>query len=361
MQRASQRGVHSPRRSLNHRLAHWCVGSAALAIGLLAAPGVARADPAGPTDYRSEVVSITPTTDVISVSIEGGDSFVRIVVAEGHELTVLGYDDEPYLRISADGTVEENRRSAATYYNTERFGTDTLPEVVDNDAPPDWVAVGRGGSWAWHDHRAHWMGPEPPIGLDAGESLPPQVVPVVVDGVRVDIAVQITLQSSPSVWPAVFGVLTGLLVVLLAGRAGPATLTFGTLVLATTATVVGVAQFRSLPAETGPLMTWWLLPAIAVACAVATIVTYGRWPTMQSAVALLAGLQLALWAYTRRATLTKPVLPTDLPFWFDRIITAAALAGGTALTVVAGVALFRPPPQPLRGDADTVDDDEPIR
>lgn len=351
MQRASQRGVHPARRALN-RLGRWSGAAAAVAIGLLAMPEVALADAAGPTDYRSEVVSITPATDAISVSIEGGDSFVRIVVAEGHELTVIGYDDEPYLRISADGTVEENRRSAATYYNTERFGTDTLPDVVDNDAAPDWAVVGVGGSWAWHDHRAHWMGSEPPIGLDAGESLPAQVVPVVVDGTRVDIAVQITLQSSPSPWPAVFGVLIGLQIVLMAALAGPATLTFGTLVLAAAATVVGAAQFRSLPAETGPLVTWWLLPALAVACMLATILTYGRWAMLQNALALLAGLQLTLWAYGRRTTLTKPVLPTDLPFWFDRVISAAALSGGAALVVVTGTALFRRDRKQLAADAD---------
>ena len=347
MQRAPQRRIHLAGRSLIVRL--WLVGAvaAALVVGTLAVPQVALADAAGPTDYRSEVISISPANDAIAVSIEGGDAFVRIVVASGHEVTVLGYDGEPYLRISADGTVEENRRSMATYYNAERFGSDEIPDIVDNNAAPEWAEIGSGGSWAWHDHRAHWMGSEPPIGLDAGESLPSQNVPLVVDGERVEVEVRTTLQPSPSPWPAIFGVLIGLQIVLLGALAGPATVTLSSLLLASAATVVGVVQFRSLPSETGPLMSWWLLPTVALVCTIFTILTYGRWAMLQSALALLAGAQLALWAFTRRSTLTSAVLPTDLPFWLDRLVTGAALTGGLAIVVVSGLILFRPPGRPL--------------
>ena len=188
------------------------------------------------------------------------------------------------------------------------------------------------------------MGSDPPIGLDAGESLPSQVIALIVDGDRVEVEVATTLQPEPSLWPAMFGVLIGLQLVLLAALAGPATVTLATLVLSAAATVVGVAQFRSLPGETGPLLAWWLLPSIALVCTVGTILIYGRWPLLQSALAMMAGLQLALWAYTRRSTLTRAVLPTDLPFWLDRMVTAAALVGGAAILVVTLLALFRPAP-----------------
>ncbi len=124
--------------------------------------------------------------------------------------------------------------------------------------------------------------------------------------------------------------------------AGPASATLGSLLLAAAATTVGVAQFRSLPSETGPLLSWWLLPTIALICMIVTILTYGRSVMLQSALALLAGVQLVLWGYTRRSTLTKAVLPTDLPFWLDRMVTAAALTGGIAMVVVTLLALFRP-------------------
>ena len=289
MQRAPQRRIHPAGRSLIVRLRRVGAVAVALVAGTLAVPQVALADAAGPTDYRSEVISISPANDAVAVSIEGGDAFVRIVVTPGHEVIVLGYDDEPYLRISADGTVAENRRSMATYYNAERFGSDDFPDIVDNSATPEWAEIGTGGSWAWHDHRAHWMGSEPPIGLDAGESLPSQIVPLVVDGERVDVEVRTTLQPSPSPWPAIFGVLIGLQLVLLGALAGPATATLSSLLLAAAATVVGVVQFRSLPSETGPLLSWWLLPTIALVCTIVTILIYGRWAMLQSALALLAG------------------------------------------------------------------------
>jgi hypothetical protein len=322
------------------------IGAAMISAAcVIAGPGVVLADAAGPTDYRSEVVAIDPATPAVDVTIEGGDAFVRIAVAEGHEVVVLGYapDEEPYLRIGVDGAVEHNLRSFATYYNEERFGGDDIPAIVDNSAPPDWQRIGDGGRWAWHDHRAHWMGTEPPIGLEPGDSLPSQSIPILVDGARVEIEVRTTLQDEPSIWPALFGILVGLQVVFLGALLGPATTTLASLVLSVAALVVGVTQFRSLPAETGPLLTWWLLPAIAVAAAVAIVVTYGRSVLLRSGLLAFAAALLVVWAFRRRSGLSRAVLPTDLPFWLDRCITAAVLAGSVALLVLAVRDMFRVP------------------
>jgi hypothetical protein len=320
-------------------------GAVVVAACILATPGAALADAPGPSDYRSEIVSITPPAPVIDVTIEGGDSFVHITVDEGHEVIVLGYlpDQEPYLRISADGTVEHNVRSFATYYNEERYGGDDVPAIVDTTAPPAWERIGGGGSWAWHDHRAHWMGDQPPVGLEPGESLPSQVIPLVVDGEPVEIEVVTTLVGSPSVWPAVFGLLVGLQLVFVGRLLGPATTVLSTLLLSVGALLVGAVQFRSLPAETGPLVTWWLLPAIATGCAAAAIATYGRSTLLRAGLVAVAAVQLLVWALRRRAVLTRPVLPTDLPPWLDRAATAAILVGSIGLTLLALRDLFTEP------------------
>ena len=260
---------------------------------------------------------------------------------------MLGYAGEPYLRFVADGPGSSPRTawSAATYENEPALRPSPRRRGSSiSKAAPEWVTVGDGGVWAWHDHRSHWMDDEPLIGLDAGESLPSQNVPLVVDGERIDVEVRTTLQPLPSSWPAIFGVLIGLQVVLLGALAGPATATLSSLLLAAAATVVGVVQFRSLPSETGPLLSWWLLPTIALVCTIFTILTYGRWALLQSALALLTGAQLVLWAFTRRTTLTKAVLPTDLPYWFDRLVTGASLTGGAVLVVVSLLALRPVPP-----------------
>ena len=172
----------------------------AFAVGLLIVmvPDVAHADAAGPTDYRTAVVSVAPQIDGLEVSIEGGDSFVRLTAPADAEVIVYGYAGEPYLRFSADGEIATNRLSAATYENENRFGASEVPPFVDHQAAPDWEPIGSGRTWAWHDHRSHWMAPEPPIGLEPGMSLPVQTIPITVDGRPVGINVETTLVAGPS-------------------------------------------------------------------------------------------------------------------------------------------------------------------
>ena len=263
------------------------------------------------------------------------------VVEPGHELVVLGYDDEPYLRIDEAGAVFHNVRSYATYYNEERYGGSDIPGLVDNAATPEWDRIGSGGAWSWHDHRAHFMGTAAPIGMEPGDAFPAQIVPVEVDGRRVEIEVRTTLLDDPS-WliPAV-GALLGVQLVLLASLAGPATMVLSGIALAVAASVAGIGQFVSLPAATEPLITWWLLPVLALAAALATIAIYGRSDLLQRGLAALCGLLLVVWAFVRRDGLTSAIVPTDLPMWFDRMTTSACLLGGLLLVGLSIRDLFR--------------------
>lgn len=305
----------------------------AIAFAVVAAltPGVAHADAAAPTDYRTVIESVDPAVDGLEVSIEGGDAFIRLRTPVGAEVIVLGYVGEPYLRFSPDGTVAQNLRSAATYENAERFGGTEIPAVVDPAATPDWDIVASGGVWAWHDHRSHWMGAEPPIGLDRGDSLPAQVVPITVDGQPVEIVVVTTYRESPSWLGPAIGALIGLQLALVAVWLGHAIATLVAFLAAAAALTVGLAQYWALPSETGPLITWWLMPAIALVCAGATMALYGRSFLIERGLVTIAAIQLLVWAVQRRSALTSAVLPTDLPFWLDRSITAATLVSATVL------------------------------
>lgn len=328
------------RRSPRIRLIAGLLGGV---FAALTVPAVARADAAGPTDYRTEVVDVVPATDAIEVSIEGGDSFVHIEVEPGHEVIVLGYapDREHYLRITDDGTVEQNLRSFATYYNSERYGGGDIPDIVDNSAAPEWERLGGGGAWSWHDHRAHWMDETPPIGLDPGDALPDQVLELLVDGQRVDVTVRTTLLDDPSPIPAIVGVLIGLQIGLLGFAFGPATANLSLIVASSAATVAGAAQYLSLSAATGPLITWWLLPAISLVSAIGVIAIYGRSELVQIGLLALGGVMLVLWGYQRRDGLGAAIVPTDLPFWFDRLVTTAAGVAGLLVLATAGRALYR--------------------
>ena len=69
----------------------------ALVVGLVVAlmPNVAHADAAGPTDYRTTIVSVAPEIAGLEVSIEGGDAFVRLTAPAESEVIVYGYAGEP--------------------------------------------------------------------------------------------------------------------------------------------------------------------------------------------------------------------------------------------------------------------------
>jgi hypothetical protein len=301
------------------------------------------ADPAGPTDYRSEIVSVEPPTPSIAVEILGGDSFVELTAAPGTEVVLDGYDAEPYLWFQTDGTVLENRASRTAYLNESRYGSDVPPDV-SADAEPDWVEVGDAGRYAWHDHRAHWMQPIRPAGKSPGDQIVEAVIPMVVDGGDVLVTVSSTWLPEPSPVPLGLGVLAGLTtaaigigVGVVGRRAG---WRFAVVPLAVLTLVVGWLQFRSLPSETGPRLVWWALPALATAAASVAVWFTRRDRFVASAATLIAGSQLAIWGWIKRDGLTAAIVPTDAPGWLDRATTVAGLVGGAAVAAIALWELF---------------------
>ena len=107
------------------------VALAVSGLGLLAGAAPVAADPAKPTDYRSEVTSIEPAVEGVTVQVAGGDGFLDVQVATGHEVIVEGYRGDPYLRFEPDGTVSRNLRSEATYINDDRYGRRSLARRRD--------------------------------------------------------------------------------------------------------------------------------------------------------------------------------------------------------------------------------------
>lgn len=308
-----------------------------LALGLvvLGAPPAA-ADPAGPSDFRSEVTGIVPSVEGIDATIRGGDSFLEISVEPGHTLVVEGYSGEAYLRVLDDGTVQRNRLSAATYLNDDRKGRVEIPAAVtaamEAEADPEWETVGDGGTFAWHDHRVHWMADaSPPVGR--GERVTgaydPWRVPIEVDGTAAHVEGTLTYESSmsPLPWAAIVVAVAAALAWSGRGRGlrlGAALLT----AVAAVAVVVGRADWASTPESAGnPLL--WVLPVVAVLAALGATVWAAKGAGVVLALAAVAAL--SGWGLFRIEALTKPVLPTDLPFALDRATIALAL--GTSLAV----------------------------
>ena len=290
-------------------------------VVLTAAP--AAADPAGPSDFRSEVTGIVPSVDGVTAEIRGGDSFLELTVDEGHTVIVEGYTGEPYLRFQPDGTVERNRLSTATYLNDDRQGEVDIPADVTAagpDAEPEWEAVADGGTYAWHDHRVHWMDDSSPS-VDRGEPVPgaydPWRVPIVVDGAPAEVQGILVYEESVSAAP-------------LPGARGDRG---GAARLLRPRSRAALRRRRCW--RWSPSPRWWSVGPTTprLPTAEGTRCT-GRWPPWRSLTAIGAvvlahravGVVLALasvaalsgWALFRIEVLFKPVLPTELPAALDR-------------------------------------------
>ena len=87
---------------------------------------------------------------------------MQLLDQHGHEVTIYGYDGEPYARILKDGTVQVNQRSPALYLNENRFAEVTVPPYADPQASPVWKTFDHSGTFLWHDHRMHYMSPATP-------------------------------------------------------------------------------------------------------------------------------------------------------------------------------------------------------
>jgi hypothetical protein len=314
------------------------------ALASLVGAAPAAADPARPTQYRSTIDAVEPDLDVIEVEIIGGDAFIQLAVDRGHTAAVEGYDGEPYLRFLEDGTVQENRRSQATYLNADRYGrpgeVDMPPDVASGEAhdlEPDWRTVATDGRHAWHDHRVHWMSPEPPDGVEPGEVIQTQDVVLTVDGEPVTVTVSVTLAEpiSPLPWLALGAVVGGGLVAVGWRGRSLAVSVVAAAVAAAGAVVVGLGELAEVPAGAGGSPLLVVIPTIGLLAALAAGVLLWRGAGGLAGVALLASAAaLGGWAVLRLAVLFEPILPTALPAAVDRAVTTVAIAVAAAVAVL---------------------------
>ena len=128
------------------------------------------------SNYRTSITSVEPALPGLTVrtadlagtlELSYTPSGTTPGATPGNDaVVVLGYEGEPYLRISARG-VERNEHSPATYLNQDRYARTPLPADADAKAAPRWVLISTGHTVRWHDHRTHWMDPTPPDAVRA--------------------------------------------------------------------------------------------------------------------------------------------------------------------------------------------------
>lgn len=327
----------------------------ACAIGSVAALAPATpvaADPPEPTNYRSEITSIDPSLPSgVELAVVGGDAFLELRVGPGHTALVADYgedpadpDARPYLRFGADGTVERNRSADATAVNDGRYST-AAPGAT---GPEDWEVVSTDGTYAWHDHRIHWMSPTPPRAIapdgtvDLGGPGGAWEVVLLVDDEVTTVQGRLVLLDAPSPLPglalAAAVAVAGVLVARRRQRV-PTEVVAAALGVALAAAVASWLELRAAPAGSGATIVGVL---IAAAAAVAALVALAGPPIARLGATAASAAGLLGWVVSRRTTFTSAVLPTPVP-GLDRTITAVALGLGLALAI----AIVRWPPAPV--------------
>jgi hypothetical protein len=116
-------------------------------------------------EYRSDITAIEPSVPGLSVEVLQFADRLLLRNHTGKTVTIFGYEGEPYARVLANGTAEQNARAPATYLNTNFYADVTVPPIASSSAPPRWEVVDRTGEFEWHDHRIHWMSPVAPASV----------------------------------------------------------------------------------------------------------------------------------------------------------------------------------------------------
>lgn len=163
------------------------------------------------TNYKSRIVSVTPADTGVSAEVlEGGN---RLQVSSPRtEAVVIGYQDEPFLRIGPAG-VFQNLNSPSTYRSATRLGQGELPPRADAKKAPEWKRVRAGSVAQWYDHRVHFIEEEyPPAVLDApGKThvVREWTVPVLLGDETVDVkgVLEWIPPGTPFIWIALMAVL----------------------------------------------------------------------------------------------------------------------------------------------------------
>lgn len=197
-----------PVRLLSARVAT-VVALAAVILAVTVTPALAHGRSSDATNYDSRIQD-EPGVAAVTWRIHGGDEYLSVDNNSDTEITVLGYENEPWLRVGPEG-VFRNRLSTATYLNVDRYAQAPIPpevQAADPDADPQWEQVSEGSSWYWHDHRTHWMAPSLPPVVRATPNQTVVVndwtVPVVVAGEERALAGELVWVPAPSPIPWIF-------------------------------------------------------------------------------------------------------------------------------------------------------------
>jgi hypothetical protein len=337
--------------------------AAAIAVGfLVVTAGPASAHGVGglqPSNYTTIVHGIVPPVAGLHARAVDLGTSIELRNDSPYEVVVLGYQDEPYLRIGPHG-VYRNQRSPAVFLNRTSIPTTSAPRgKYDAKASPVWQKISDAPVTVWHDHRTHWMGAvDPPVvAHDPGSRhvvISDWDVPLRLDGRKLAVTGDAVWIPGPSPWPWVLGavVLAAAVIALCRTRRWVAVMQWALALLIVSETIHIVGAWQATTASIGSraVASIYSVGGVIV-CVLALVWMRRRDPWAATPAVLIAGLFVLVAGGLADVTaLARSQIPTTLPDAVARLTVTIALGVGTGLVVAAGMRL-RAPAVPRRAAA----------
>jgi hypothetical protein len=327
------------------------------------------------TNLHTNLKEVAPAVPGLRIKVVESGSRLEVVNRTGKEAIVLGYKDEPYLRIGPDG-VFQNLLSPATYINRTRDGeepTDAAKNAKVGDT--EWQKISSEPVARWHDHRIHWMAPtDPPVArAEPGKRhviTEEWVVPLRLEGQAIAVKGDLVWEPGPSAlpWYVLIAVLVAAVVAI--GRqarwaAGLAAVTAVLLAVDVFHMLgLGLANAGSLGSRLGKGLTMDPLAIATWVVAALAIVWLLRRGSDGLPLVALAGLGVAfLGGLSDINALSRSEVPFGFGAGLARLAVSASIGLGFGLAIAAALRLggvFGPARNvPVRGGAR--DDSVPAR
>ena len=303
---------------------------------LAAVPGhLGSGDSVRPRDTETVIESVVPALpDGVRLDVVGSDTFMRLRTVD-HEVEVPGYEGEPYVRISADGTVWLNEASATSVLNGDRYGNVDLSSFAPSDQPR-WTRVADDGSVMWHDHRSHWMSPKTPAVVDEDGSVQDFSIPLRIDGTVHTVSGTLYLRERASIWWWSTGAIATVAFVGLALARRRAALG-ATVAVGVFASVAGAVQWTGLPdgARVTPLLAVFgaLAAVIGTVAVVASRRASLRGRLVGASMHAGAGAMLVAVAAMTADHVRSAYVPGFGWEWVARMLVPVVLAAGVVATI----------------------------